>query len=172
MLVDAIVVHDRDVAGLPVVADAVVDLVAGAVENVEDRLVHVAVLLGGAARRIFLEMDVQRLAQAVLGLDIVAAEMLRAAVELGFLAFDHPRHGAQALELIVKAISAVDGANEDPFLVRVVLALAHVSSSSAFVAPSGSMHRTCHDIAVVLTISGFDPGPLPDRGTSAPPASV
>ena len=82
VLVDAIVVHDRDVAGLPVVAHAVVDLVAGAVEDVERRLVDVAVLLRRAAGRIFLKMDVQRLAQAVLRLDVVAAEMLRAAVEL------------------------------------------------------------------------------------------
>ena len=35
MLVHAVVVDDGDVAGLPVVADAVVDLVAFAVENVE-----------------------------------------------------------------------------------------------------------------------------------------
>jgi hypothetical protein len=131
VLVDAVVVHDGDVAGLPVVAHAVVDLITGTVENIECRLVDVAVFLGGAARRIFLEMDVQRLAQAILGLDIVAAEMLRAAVELGFLALDHPRHGAQALELVGEAIGTGDGANEDPFLVRVVLALAHVSSSSA-----------------------------------------
>src|SRR5580700_9824569 len=172
VLVDAIVVHDGDVAGLPVVAHAIVDLVAGTVENVERRLVDMAVLLGSAARRIFLEMDVQRLAQAVLGLDIVAAEMLRAAVELGFLAFDHPRLGAQALELVGEAISTGDGTNEDPFLVRVVLALTHISSCSACVAlapnaPDGSRYR-----GSTYSISGFDPGLLPDRGTSARPASV
>src|SRR5258708_27860961 len=117
-------------------------------------------------------MDVQRLAQAILGLEMVAAEMLRAGVELGFLAFDHPRHGAQALELVDEAIGTGDGANEDPFLVRVVLALAHVSSCSAYVAlasnaPDGSRYR-----GSTYSISGFDPALLPDRGMSAPPASI
>src|SRR6185503_13721751 len=45
VLVHAVVVHDGDVARLPVVADAVVDLVALAVEDVEGGLVYVAVLL-------------------------------------------------------------------------------------------------------------------------------
>ena len=50
MLVHAVVVHDGDVARLPVVAHAVVDLVALAVEDVEGRLVDVAVLLRLPAR--------------------------------------------------------------------------------------------------------------------------
>jgi hypothetical protein len=45
MLVHAVVVDDRHVAGLPVVADAVMNLVALAVEDVEGGLVDVAVLL-------------------------------------------------------------------------------------------------------------------------------
>jgi hypothetical protein len=59
-----------------------VDLVAGAVEDVERRLVDVTVLLSSAARGVSFEVDVQGLGAAVLGLDIVAAEMLRAAVGL------------------------------------------------------------------------------------------
>ena len=113
VLVHAIVMHDRDVAGLPVVADAVVDLVAGAVEDVERGLVDVAVLLGGAAGRIFLEMDVQRLGAAVLRLDVVAAEMLRAAVELELLALDDARHRAQPAELVLEAVLAFERADED-----------------------------------------------------------
>ena len=74
MLVHAVVVHDGDVARLPVVADAVVDLVAVAVEDVEGRLVDVAVLLRLAARAVFLEMDVEGLGDAVLRLDVVPAE--------------------------------------------------------------------------------------------------
>ena len=62
MLVHAVVVHDRDVARLPVVAHAVVDLVARAVEDVERRLVDVAVLLRFSARPVFLEVEVERLA--------------------------------------------------------------------------------------------------------------
>src|SRR5262245_2317202 len=45
VLVDTVRVHDCDIARLPVVADAVVDLVAPAVEDVERRLVHMPVLL-------------------------------------------------------------------------------------------------------------------------------
>ena len=82
MLVHAVVVHDRDVAGLPVVADAVVDLVALAVEDVERRFVDVTVLLRLAARPVLLEMQVERLRDAVLGLDVVPAVGLRAVDEL------------------------------------------------------------------------------------------
>ena len=57
VLVHAVVVHDRDVARLPVVAHAVVDLVALAVEDVERRLVDVAVLLRLAAGRVLLEVQ-------------------------------------------------------------------------------------------------------------------
>jgi hypothetical protein len=66
--------HDRDVARGPVVADPVVDLVALAVEDVERGLVHVAVLLRAPARTVLFEVDVQRLREAILGLDEVLAE--------------------------------------------------------------------------------------------------
>ena len=59
MLVDAVVVDDRDVASLPVVADLVVDLVALAVEDVEGGLVDVSVLLAPATWAVFLEMEVE-----------------------------------------------------------------------------------------------------------------
>jgi hypothetical protein len=55
MLVHAIVVHDGDIAGLPVVTRAVVDLVAFAVENIEGSFVDVAMLLRRGAGRISLE---------------------------------------------------------------------------------------------------------------------
>ena len=85
MLMDAVVVDDGDIAGLPIVAHAVVNLVSRAIEDVEGSFVDVAMLLRGAARRILLEMDVQRLTEAILRLDIMAGKMLRPAVELGFL---------------------------------------------------------------------------------------
>src|SRR5262249_54632218 len=80
--VDAIIMHDGNIAGLPVVARAVVDFVAGAIEDVERCLVHVAVLLSLCARSIFLKMNVQRLGAAVLGLHIMPAEMLRTTASL------------------------------------------------------------------------------------------
>src|SRR5918992_372334 len=55
VLVHAVHVHDRNIARLPVVAHAVVHLVPYAVQDVESRLVDVAVLLraatGGIDRR-------------------------------------------------------------------------------------------------------------------------
>src|SRR5262249_14842201 len=104
VVVHASVMHDRDIAGLPVVARAVVDFVARAIENVEGRLVHMAVLLSLCARGIFLEVNVQRLGAAVLGLHIMPAEMLRAAVELEVLALDHPRHRPQPGKLVLETV--------------------------------------------------------------------
>ncbi len=72
MLVHAIIVHDGDVARLPVIANAVVNFVAFAVENVESCLVHMAVLLRRSAGRIFFQMHVEGLRDAVLGLDVMA----------------------------------------------------------------------------------------------------
>src|SRR5918997_10199 len=94
VLVHAVVVHDGDVARLPVVADAVVDLVALAVEDVEGGLVDVPVLLRRAARTILLEMDMEHLADAVLRLDVVAAVGLRAAHETDVGRPPPPRDGA------------------------------------------------------------------------------
>src|SRR5665213_323217 len=121
MLVHAIVVDDRDVARLPVVPDAVVHLVALAVEDVERRLVHVAVLLRARARTVVLEMEVESLGDAVLGLDVVAAVGLGAVVELDLGALAHPRHRAQPRELVLQAVLALDRAHEDAVLLAVVV---------------------------------------------------
>ena len=81
VLMHAVVVHDRRIAGFPLVANAVVDLRADAVHDVEDRFIHVAVLLRLAARRIFFKMDVQRLSETVRGVEELAAVLLRARCE-------------------------------------------------------------------------------------------
>src|SRR5678810_898271 len=73
VLVHAVVMHDRDVAGLPVVAHAIVDLVADAVEDVERRLVDMAMLLRLAPGPVFLEVQVKRLRDPVFRLDVVPA---------------------------------------------------------------------------------------------------
>src|SRR5215467_12269728 len=119
--------HDRDVAGLPVVTRAVVDFVARAVENVEGRLVHVAVLLSLGARGIFLEVNVQRLGAAVLGLHVMPAEMLRTAVELEVLALDHPRHRPQPRQLVLETVGPLQRAHENALFVRIVLLITHAS---------------------------------------------
>ena len=140
MLVHAVVVHDRHVARLPVVADAVVDLVALAVQDVERRLVDVAVLLVRAARRVLLEVDVQRLRHAVDRLDEMLGERLRAVLELHLLAADDARQRAQARELVLQAVLALDRADEAaascccsaipcPFIVSQSLALSQSLSS-------------------------------------------
>src|SRR5262249_34297631 len=143
MLVHAIVVYDRDIPCFPVVAHAVVDLVAGAVEDIEGGLVDMAVILGRPARRIFPEMDVQRLGAAVLGLDIVAAEMLRAAVELDVLALDHARHCAQPAELVLEAVFAFERAGEDGVAGGIGLLVTH----------RGLPWRTAYRRAGFVTIS-------------------
>ena len=57
MLMNAVVVHDRHIACLPVVTDPVMNLVTGPIENVERRLVHVTVLLRPSAGSVFLQMN-------------------------------------------------------------------------------------------------------------------
>src|SRR5258705_759730 len=124
MLVDAVVVDDGDVAGLPVVADAVVNLVALAVEDVERRFVDVAVLLRVPARRVLLEVDVKHLREAVLRLNVVAAVRLRAVVEPDQASFPYPRHRPQPRELLPQVFGARDRAKEDTVLFAVIIRLA------------------------------------------------
>src|SRR5262249_38277999 len=88
----------------------------------------VPVLLGLAAGRVFLEVDVQRLGAPVLGLDVMPAEMLRPAVEPEVLALDHPRHRPQSGKLVVEAVGALQRAHEHALLVRVMLLIAHIRS--------------------------------------------
>src|SRR6266568_6422100 len=104
MLVHAVVVHDRHVSSLPVVADAVVDLIAPPVQYVERGFIDVAVLLGLAAGTVFLEVDMQRLRDPVVGLDVVAAVGLRPVAESDLAALSYPRQGAQPRELLLELV--------------------------------------------------------------------
>src|SRR6185503_16014369 len=133
MLVHAVVVDDRDVARLPVVAHAVVDLVADAVEDVERRLVDVAVLLRAATGPVLLEVQMEHLRDAVLRLDVVPAPGLRAVDELDLLALAHAWHGAQPLQLVLQAVLALDGTDEDAVLLAVIVRFrAHQRFTKAF----------------------------------------
>src|SRR6266581_7300187 len=114
MLVHAVVVHDRHVSSLPVVADAVVDLIAPPVQYVERGFIDVAVLLRLAAGTVFLEMDMQRLRDPVFGLDVVTAVGLRAVDKLDLAALSYPREGAQARELVLGLVMAGDPPHEYP----------------------------------------------------------
>ncbi len=113
--------HHRDVAGAPVVAHAVVDLVAAPVEDVERRFVHVAVLLRPAARAVFLQMDMQGLGDAVHRLHIVPAVGLGAVDELDLVTLAHPRLGAQPGELVLELVVPGDAAHEHAVLLAVVV---------------------------------------------------
>jgi hypothetical protein len=66
----------------------------------------VAVLLRLAAGTVFLDVKVEGLGDAVLRLDIVAAERLRAVVELDFRALADPRQGSKPVELVLQAVLA------------------------------------------------------------------
>src|SRR5262245_33579643 len=121
MLVHAVVVHDRDVPGLPIVAEIVMNLVTGAVEDVEGGLVDMAMLLAPATRTVFLDMQMKVLGNAVLRLDIMSGIGLRPVDEADFARLAHPRHGAQPFELFAKVISALNRADEYPVLFRMII---------------------------------------------------
>src|SRR5262252_9988292 len=136
MLVHAVVMDDRDVAGLPIVTNAVMDFVARSIENIERRLIHMSVLLGLAAGGILLEMKVKRLGAPVLRLDIMAAEMLRATVQLEILALDDSRQAPQPIEFLLETVGARQGADKNPLPVRIMLLVTHaLPREGAFIAP-------------------------------------
>src|SRR6266705_5264466 len=114
MLMHAVVVHDRHVSSLPVVPDAVVDLIAPPVHYVERGFIDVAVLLRLAAGTVLLEVDMQRLRDPVFGLDVVAAVGLRPVDEPDLAALSYPRQGAQARELVLKLVMTGDRPHEYP----------------------------------------------------------
>ena len=137
VLVHAVVVHDRDVAGFPLVPDAVVNLGALAVEDVEHRFVDVAVLLRLAARRVLFEMDVQRLPEPVFGLHVVLGERLRAGSEVHGAPLLDARQIAQARQLVLEAVLAADLADEHALVSRVVMRfVAHFGHFPGFSDPT------------------------------------
>src|SRR6185312_17085389 len=90
VLMDAAVLDDHHVAGLPGDVLAVVHVVAAALEHVEHGAVQVAVLLSVGARRVDLDMGLDRLRDGGgLRADHVLAEKLRSAF---------PRHVARGID--------------------------------------------------------------------------
>src|SRR6185437_1450414 len=74
-----------------------------------------------------LEVHMEHLREPVLRLDEVLAEGLRAVVEEEVLPLHHPRHVAQALQLVLQAVLALDAAHEDAVLLAAVVRfLAHL----------------------------------------------
>src|SRR5579875_3520354 len=116
MLVDAVVVHDRDVAGFPLVAHAVVHLGAFAVEDVEHRFVDVTVFLRGRTRSVFLQVDVQRLPEHMARFEIVLAEDLGSLAILDLDSLANARERAQPPELVFQIVLALKSANEEAIL--------------------------------------------------------
>ena len=109
MLVDAAVLDDHHVAGLPGNVPAVVHVVAAALEHVEHRAVEVAVLLAVGAGRIGLDVRFHRLDDGGgLRADDALAELAGAAL---------PRHllrGIDALLLEQRLVEMAIGAFERP----------------------------------------------------------
>src|SRR5207245_61801 len=81
-----------------------------AVEDVERRLVDVAVLLRPAARSVLLEVKMEHLRDAVLRLDIVPAVGLRSVDEPQLLSLPHAPHGAPPRALLAQAVLPLEGA--------------------------------------------------------------
>src|SRR5262249_53435765 len=123
------VLHDHDVARLPRDVAAVVHVVAAALEHVEHRAVEVAMLLAVGARRIGLDMRLQRLDdRGRLRTDHALAELAGAAF---------PRHLMRGVDpllleqrLVEMAVGALECAHEGallrpalPFLVLLLLGI-------------------------------------------------
>ena len=79
------------------------------------------VLLIVTARRILLEVDVQRLRQAVNRLDVVAAEGLRAVDELQLAPANHARHRSQPGKLLPEVVIPFDATHEGARLLARVM---------------------------------------------------
>src|SRR5260370_38855788 len=80
-----------------------------------------AVLLRSAGGRVFLEVKVEHLRDAVLRLDVMAAVGLRAVDELDFFSLAPARHGAQPRPLPAQAVLALERAHENPGLLAVIV---------------------------------------------------
>src|SRR5581483_5283139 len=107
--------------GLPIVADAVVDLVCAPVQNIKRRLVHMAVLLRLAARAVFFQMNMERLGDAVFRLDVVFAPGLRAVGEVDLPPLAHARQRTQPLQLGFEVIDAGDRADKHAVGLAVIM---------------------------------------------------
>src|SRR5207247_743865 len=126
VLVHGVVGDDSDVAGLPLVADAVVDLKSFAIQDIEDRLVHVEVHLRAPAGRVLFEVQVQRLAEVVLGVEVVLREGLRPIDEVDLVRPPDARQRAEAFEIILQTVLTLNGADEYPVLPVLKRWLRHV----------------------------------------------
>ena len=116
-----VVVYDRHIARLPVIAHAVVNLVTGAIENIECRFIHMAVLLGFSAGAVFLQMQMQGLGDAILGLYVMTAVGLRPIDEFDLRALAHARQRAQARQFFGQIVVPRDGAHKDAILFTVIV---------------------------------------------------
>jgi len=72
--------------------------------------------LGAAARRVLFEVQVQRLPEVVLGVEVVLGEGLRPIDETDLVRPPDPRQRAEAFEFIFQTVLTLNGAEEDPVL--------------------------------------------------------
>jgi len=117
-------VHDDDVVLLPVVPLAVVDLVPGALEDVEQRLVLVAVALVPAAREQLDEVRLQRLREERI---VPGSDEPRRLRPVAVIAVS----GGVAAELPASADDAVGGALPPAELAEAVLLRRHPAQEDA-----------------------------------------
>src|SRR5207237_7183569 len=111
-------------------------------------------------RRVFLEVQMEHLADAVLRLDVVPAVGLRPVDELELPAFAHPRHGAQALELILEAVLPLDAAHEHAVFLAVVVGL----RPAGFLFDFSFHHHNLSPDSSLTSISCWNSGgPKPNR---------
>src|SRR5437667_1826477 len=116
VLVHRVVGNHGHVAGLPLVADAVVDLESVAVQDVEDRFVHVEVHLRAATWSVLFEVQVERLPEVVLGVKVVLGKGLRPVDEINLVRPPDARQPAETFEFVLETVLTLNGAEEDPVL--------------------------------------------------------
>src|SRR5215475_4467763 len=128
---------DHGVACFPVVAAAVVDVVALALEHEEHRAVHVAVLAGLAARRIDLHVGLDRLRDLHgLRIDDLLAVAPRTTLPLEVAGAIDPRLAVELVHQV--AVGALERAHEHAML---GLALPHDVGERIVVAGAGLSGR-------------------------------
>src|SRR4030088_1127571 len=172
MLVHAAAFHDHDVARLPLNMPPVMDVVAAALQDVEDRAVEVAVLLPVGAGRVDLDMGLDRLRDVGgAGCDDMLAVERRAALP-GMMARGIDARLLQQA-LVDVAIGAFERPHEDA-LFRPALPLAFLVLGRGLVVAlsGGSFVKSCHTcIAPCLASPQYifgrifdgEPAPIPDQ---------
>lgn len=131
VLVHRVVGDNRHIPRFPLVADAIMHLKPFAVKDVKDGFIHVKVHLRASAGRVLFYMQVQRLSEAILRMDVVAGVCLRSIDESNFLRPAHARNRSEPAELIFEVVFTLNSAKKHSILALLEVLLCHAASHLA-----------------------------------------